>query len=67
MHHNIYLKHSNVTDIAGIQTYNFSFAQSLIQIMDFPTHFPNKSEQQSSLFDLLPALQSLAAPSSYNS
>lgn len=40
-HHNAWLKYSKGIDVAGIQTLNFSIAQSLIQIVDFPTRFPS--------------------------
>lgn len=48
----MWLKHSKVTDVACIHALNFSIAQSLAQIMDFPTRFPSKSQQQASLLVL---------------
>lgn len=52
VHHAKWLNHSTITDVKGIQSLNFSIAQSLIQIVNFPTRFPNNSDQQVSSLDL---------------
>lgn len=43
-----WLHHSNATDLANIQTLNFSIAHSFTQIVDFPSN----SDRRASLFDL---------------
>lgn len=45
IHYAKWLNHSNVTDVAGIQNFNFP---SFNQILDFATRFPNKSDQSNS-------------------
>lgn len=51
-HYAKWLKLSNVTDVASIQTFNFFIVQSLSQIVDFPTRFPNNFDQHASLLGL---------------
>ena len=43
---------SNSTDAAGSFIHNFSFTQSLTQIVNFPTRFPDNSSYSRSLLDL---------------
>lgn len=45
MHQINLLKHSNVTDVAGIQISNLTVAQSVSQIMYFPTRFYIKPDR----------------------
>lgn len=45
-------KQSNFIDVASIQIFNFSVTESLSEILDFPTCFPSKSDQHSSLLNM---------------
>lgn len=54
------------TDDSGIQTLNFSNAQFLTQIVDFPTCFPNKSGQHVSLLHLFSILSRRSCRASQN-
>lgn len=51
-HHDKWLNPFNITDVAAIHIFNFSIAHYPRQIMDFPSRFPNKYEQHTSLLDL---------------
>ena len=51
VHHSEWLS-SKTTDAAGTHTLNFSLAQSLTQIINFPTRFPDNSNNEPSLLDL---------------
>ena len=44
--------YSNGTNSSGIVAYNFSLSQSLTQLVDFPTRFPDRDDQTPSLLDL---------------
>ena len=50
-HHSTWLN-SQITDNAGVSAYNFSLAQSLSQIVNFPTRIPDRENQNPSLLDL---------------
>lgn len=52
-HHQKRLKNSNIIDVAGIQVFSFSIAQSLRPMEDFSTQFANKSYQHASLLGYL--------------
>ena len=52
IHHSDWLKYSNGTNSYGIDAYNFSLSQSLTQLVDFPTRFPDRDDQTPSLLDL---------------
>ena len=52
IHHSDWLKYSNGTNSSGIAAYNFSLSQSLTQLVDFPTRFPDRDDQTPSLLDL---------------
>ena len=43
---------SRSSDSAGTHVYNFSLTQSLTQIIDFPTRYPDNSQHSPSLLDL---------------
>ena len=47
-----WLKYSNGTNSSGIAAYNFSLSQSITQLVDFPTRFPDRDNQTPSLLDL---------------
>ena len=50
-HHTQWLN-SLSTDVPGVESYNFSIAQSLSQIVNFPTRFPDHDNHSPSLLDL---------------
>ena len=50
VHHQEWLIHSN--NLSGLEAYNFSISQSLTQIVDFPTRFPDHDEHNPHLLDL---------------
>ena len=52
--HRDWLKFSNGTNAAGVSSYNFAIAQSLTQLVDFPTRFSDRQDgnHSSSLLDL---------------
>lgn len=50
-HHTMWFNNS-VSDLAGIQTLNFSITQSPTQVYDFPTRFPSNPNGNASLLDL---------------
>ena len=52
IHHQVWLKISKGIDASGIYTYNFALSHSLHQIIEFPTRFPDRSDQSPSLIDL---------------
>ena len=52
VHHSDWLKYSNDTNLSGINAYNFSLSQSLTQLVDFPTRFPDRDDHRPSLLDL---------------
>jgi len=52
VHHSDWLVFSQDTTPSGIQVYNFSVAQSLTQLVDFPTRFPDRRNHSPSLLDL---------------
>ena len=51
VHHTEWLG-SSVSDSAGIKAHNFCLSQSLTQIVNFPTRFPDNSNHLLSLLDL---------------
>lgn len=51
-HHQGWLKFSNGISASGVDIYNFAVSQSLHQIIDFPTRFPDREDQSPSLLDL---------------
>ena len=50
-HHSEWLG-SNVSDSAGVKAHNFCLSQSLTQIINFPTRFPDNPNHLPSLLDL---------------
>jgi len=52
VHHVDWLTHSNGVNRAGSDTYNFAVANSLTQLVDFPTRFPDREDQSPYTLDL---------------
>ena len=52
VHHQEWLVYSNGIDFSGAEAYNFSISQSLTQIVDFPTRFPDRDDHNPHLLDL---------------
>jgi hypothetical protein len=52
VHHSDWLPHSHGTTSSGFEVFNFSISQSLTQLIDFPTRFPDRADQSPSLLDL---------------
>jgi len=52
IHHSEWLPFSGPTSEAAINTFNFAISQSLTQLVDFPTRFPDRSDHNPSLLDL---------------
>ena len=51
VHHQNWLTYSNGISFSGVEAYNFSIAQSLTQVVDFPTRFSDRGDSES-LLDL---------------
>ena len=52
IHHIEWLTHSRDIDAAGRLCYNFALTQNLTQMVDFPTHIPDRPDCASHLLDL---------------
>lgn len=52
VHHSDWLSFSGPTRPAGVEAYNFSISQSLTQMVDFATRFPDRDDQRPSTLDL---------------
>ena len=51
-HNTEWLCYSHTTDVAGLFCQEFAMAQYLTQIVDFPTHIPDRDDHQPFLLDL---------------
>ena len=52
VHHSDWLPFSGPTSASGIKTYNFALSHSLTQLVDFPTRYARRDDQNPSLLDL---------------
>ena len=50
--HTEWLRHSHTTDVAGVFCPEFTMAQDLAQIVDFPIRIPDRDDHQPYLLDL---------------
>ena len=51
-HHSEWLEYSKDIDFPGVQVHNFSISQSLTQVINFPTRFPDHGNSNPHLLDL---------------
>ena len=51
-HNTDWLRHSHITDVAGVSCHDFALAHDLTQIVGFPTHIPDREDHHPYLLDL---------------